>query len=41
MKIFNWIIQKLPISEKDIPKKWNVGTKHSIFGIKFIIWSIK
>ena len=41
MRIFKWIIQRLPVGEKDIPKNWNVGTHHSFFGIKFIIWKIK
>jgi hypothetical protein len=41
MKFFKWQIQKLPISERDVPDKWIVGTKHTLFGIDFIVWKLK
>lgn len=38
MKILNWIIKKIPVSENDIPKKWIVATRYKVFGLEFIIW---
>ena len=41
MKILKWEIQRLPISEKQIPDKWVTGTKHKIFGMEFIVWLLQ
>lgn len=40
IKIWKWVIKKLPVSEKDIPNQWKVGTRVTIFGNNFIIWEL-
>lgn len=40
IRIGKFIIQSYPIKEEDIPKKWNIFERKTIFGIDFAIWTI-
>lgn len=40
IRFFKWLVTLQPVTEEDVPTKWQVGTHYSILGIDFILWEL-
>lgn len=40
IRFFKWLIVFDPQTEVYIPDKWQVATRHRIFGIEFVLWEL-